>query len=630
MAMPQYTSSQGHMERLIATAVEMLVSLSQCQAVVVSNEEEIHALKSQLDSIRTAYEQQTQVVNNQTVYIRSLEYDLARSRVSPRPSSAASVDSYLLLASDPADSDGELHSLAMGQTIDQGPHKGLLQGSHEAPEQYSLDGLGQDPFQGLAPLMALAEHAIGGAAVDHPTAGVMFLTQSMLVQSPEEPRPGYPGGANVAFHWVSGASTQRTQEVSDAQTEVVSDAWNPEVAMTVDIAQTHGLFLPWLAEAETMATSSDESKTSVRVQKRGKSLQRKTVQLGKLAGGFSATVYWHPRLREYQGAIHVPKGQSIPDVSQLLLDLYHGREQIDCQRRSQPTQSAVRHQRRESTPVLDETAVEASKSESQKLPTDVRDGKDTGTDLQLASGADQHDAEHLATKAVTAGWQGSLVDAVYNLADNVSSVDNADVDADGSPEEVGVSIATCNGAENDHLGDLMMEGTCEVESGCRPSTDGDFDWSGLEWPEWTENEPAMSDWLVVDVGGALETGGPGEDAGHLTLGNMQTENMGQRRLFECVSEHLWRANRDGTAAEIAAEGGSSDGDGVLVRSRDVSGDDCKQRAQPNTAVQGSTELMASPTAAGSGVDIPMQHQAHFFQALALQFYRQSQAGTARN
>ncbi|KAK1991676.1 hypothetical protein LX36DRAFT_663077 [Colletotrichum falcatum] len=303
---------------------------------------------------------------------------------------------------------------------------------------------------------------------------------------------------------------------------------------------------------------------------------------------------------------------------------------MDLRRRSQPTQSAVRHQRREGTPVLDEATVETSKNEGQKLPADVRDGKDTGADPELASGADHHDAEHLAAKAVTAGLQGSLVDAVYNLADDVNSVDNADVDPDGSREEVSVSIATYNVAENDHVGDLMMEGTCEMESGCQPSIDGDFDWSGLELSEWTENEPAISDWLVVGVGGALETGGPSEDAGHLTLGNMETGNIGQRRLFERVSEHLWRAKQDRTAAEIAAEGGSSDGDGVLRQSRVVSQDGCKERAQPNTAVQGSAGLVASPTAVRSGVGALMQQQAHFFQALALQFYRQFHAGTARN
>ncbi|KAK2035732.1 hypothetical protein LZ31DRAFT_601927 [Colletotrichum somersetense] len=67
-----------------------------------------------------------------------------------------------------------------------------------------------------------------------------------------------------------------------------------------------------------MAASSDKSKTRFRVEKRGGTLKRKTVCFRQLAGVFSATVYWHPRLREYQGAIHVPKGQNILDVSQFI------------------------------------------------------------------------------------------------------------------------------------------------------------------------------------------------------------------------------------------------------------------------------------------------------------------------
>ncbi|KAK2038265.1 hypothetical protein LZ31DRAFT_130266 [Colletotrichum somersetense] len=174
MAMPQYTTSQGHsglMARLVAAVVEEFSAcLLQWQALVISKDEEIYALKSQLDSIKTANKQQTQALNSQTVYIQSLEYDLARLRVSPRPSLTASFDSYLLLGLDSAGSDGKPRSIAIGQVFDQGPHEGLLQHCHEAHEGYSLGSLDPDPFQGLAPLMALAETAMGGATVGYTAA----------------------------------------------------------------------------------------------------------------------------------------------------------------------------------------------------------------------------------------------------------------------------------------------------------------------------------------------------------------------------------------------------------------------------------------------------------------------------
>ncbi|GKT88559.1 hypothetical protein Ct61P_06409 [Colletotrichum tofieldiae] len=182
MAMPQHTSSQGHgvlTARLVAAVIgEMFGCLSQWQTVVIAKDEEIHALRSQLDSVKAANEQQTQALNSQMVYIRSLEYDLARSRVSPRPSSAASLDSYLLLASDSPGSDDEPRSLAKGHTSDQGSHEGLLQRCHEAHEPCSLDGLDQDPFHGLAPLLALAETAADGATVGHTTAGAGTAPES--------------------------------------------------------------------------------------------------------------------------------------------------------------------------------------------------------------------------------------------------------------------------------------------------------------------------------------------------------------------------------------------------------------------------------------------------------------------
>ncbi|GKT88558.1 C2H2 finger domain-containing protein [Colletotrichum tofieldiae] len=307
-------------------------------------------------------------------------------------------------------------------------------------------------------------------------------------------------------------------------------------------------------------------KAKDKVRKCGGSVIRKTLKLGQEAGVFTATIHYNPTYGQLDGAVHVPRARA-------------SRTSSNC-RATRPT---ARHQRRESTPILDEITVETSDSENQKLPTVAVDGGDTGdtdADPQLASGGDQHDAGPLEAKAVTAGLQGSLGDAVYKLTDDVNNVDNANVDADDSPE------ATCNATESAGSGtdsgisdreDLIAQGTCGMKIGCRTSKGSDFGWLGLQLPESTENGPALSDWLVVGMEETLNAGGPSEDAEGPTLRNMRTKSMGQCLFFERVSKQLWRAKQDRTAAEIAAGGGSSDGGG------DVFDDDhSKQRSQPTT------------------------------------------------
>ncbi|KAK1658076.1 hypothetical protein BDP55DRAFT_405132 [Colletotrichum godetiae] len=177
MAMPQHTSNQGHgalTARLVAAVIEeMFACLSQWQMLAVAKDEEIHALRAQLDGIKSTNEQQSQTLNHQTVYIRSLEYELARSRVAPRPSSAASFDSYLLLASDPLGSVDEPRSLSPGQPFEHGSHCGNLQHSEGATTvPCPLEGLEPIPLEGLAPLLALAETAASSASVSQTAAGI--------------------------------------------------------------------------------------------------------------------------------------------------------------------------------------------------------------------------------------------------------------------------------------------------------------------------------------------------------------------------------------------------------------------------------------------------------------------------
>ncbi|KAK1502581.1 uncharacterized protein CCOS01_17108 [Colletotrichum costaricense] len=183
MAMSQHTTNQGHgalTARLVAAVIEeMFACLSQWQMLVVAKDEEIHALRAQLDGIQSTNEQQSQTLNHQTVYIRGLEYDLARSRAAPRPSSVASFDSYLLLASDPLGSVDEPRSLSPGQTFKQGSHGDILQHSEGAMTvPCSLEGLEPIPFEGLAPLLALAETAASSATGGPIAAGISAAPES--------------------------------------------------------------------------------------------------------------------------------------------------------------------------------------------------------------------------------------------------------------------------------------------------------------------------------------------------------------------------------------------------------------------------------------------------------------------
>ncbi|KAK2036356.1 hypothetical protein LZ31DRAFT_636614 [Colletotrichum somersetense] len=224
-------------------------------------------------------------------------------------------------------------------------------------------------------------------------------------------------------------------------------------------------------------------------------------------------------------------------------------------------------------PTLDEITVEMSDGDMQELGRGAvyrgDAGEDTYRDLQPAVG-DQHDTNDLKGESVTGGFLGSVGDTTCNLTESIDDVNNADVNAVGSSEIVAVTLATSEGTEKDvvdestgcqtdgdtSVGDtLIAQGACDVEIGCQTSIDVDFDWSGLELPEFMENRPAMSDWLVVGEERTLSSGQPNEDAERTTAGSMQTRSMGQRQLFESVAKELWRAEQDRMAAERVAAGG---------------------------------------------------------------------------
>ncbi|KAH0419499.1 hypothetical protein CcaCcLH18_14368 [Colletotrichum camelliae] len=76
-----------------------------------------------------------------------------------------------------------------------------------------------------------------------------------------------------------------------------------------------------------------DKKAKEKVRKRGSSAKLKAVQTGKGAGVFSAVIYFNPTYGQLDGAVHVPEGQSMPDVNQFLAELANGTHEIGGQRR---------------------------------------------------------------------------------------------------------------------------------------------------------------------------------------------------------------------------------------------------------------------------------------------------------
>ncbi|KAF4473969.1 hypothetical protein CGGC5_v016913 [Colletotrichum fructicola Nara gc5] len=76
-----------------------------------------------------------------------------------------------------------------------------------------------------------------------------------------------------------------------------------------------------------------DKKAKEKVRKCGKSAKRKAVQLGEGARVFSAVIHFNPTYGQLDGAVHVPEGQSMPDVNQFLAELVNGTHEIGGQRR---------------------------------------------------------------------------------------------------------------------------------------------------------------------------------------------------------------------------------------------------------------------------------------------------------
>ncbi|KDN60007.1 hypothetical protein CSUB01_08018 [Colletotrichum sublineola] len=82
-----------------------------------------------------------------------------------------------------------------------------------------------------------------------------------------------------------------------------------------------------------------ERRAKAKIRKSGSSAKRKVAQLGEDAGVFSAVVYFNPTYGRLEGAIHVPDGQSIPDMNRFLEHLWNSLQSTSQKRISQETQT---------------------------------------------------------------------------------------------------------------------------------------------------------------------------------------------------------------------------------------------------------------------------------------------------
>ncbi|KAL0929578.1 uncharacterized protein CTRU02_215477 [Colletotrichum truncatum] len=181
MEMPQHTTDWGLDSlpaRLVTLViVEMEKCVSRWQQYAASKDAEIFELRRDYDKTKADSELQSRTVASQTMYIRSLEFELMRFRVAAEPLSPGLLDAVNLEVSDSPGSILELQSSVGGESYNSylpeglrhGIGQGADQGSNQGIEQGVGQGLDQGLDEGLYPLLALAGAATGNMNANHAT-----------------------------------------------------------------------------------------------------------------------------------------------------------------------------------------------------------------------------------------------------------------------------------------------------------------------------------------------------------------------------------------------------------------------------------------------------------------------------
>lgn len=64
--------------------------------------------------------------------------------------------------------------------------------------------------------------------------------------------------------------------------------------------------------------ATHDKKQKDKARKRGASLRRKVVELGKHCDILSAVIYWNPTRKALEAVMYLPDGQVVPDLNQLV------------------------------------------------------------------------------------------------------------------------------------------------------------------------------------------------------------------------------------------------------------------------------------------------------------------------
>ncbi|KAI3534606.1 hypothetical protein CABS03_15111 [Colletotrichum abscissum] len=213
-------------------------------------------------------------------------------------------------------------------------------------------------------------------------------------------------------------------------------------------------------------------KAKEKVRKCGASAKRKAVQLGEGAQVFSAVVHFNPTYGQLDGAVHVPDGQSIPDVNRFLAELVKGMHGTGRRRR------ATRRRRKRSTSEPGQSTAEIGDTiEVGVVGSSVRGTPDTvgyedATAKEVASG--DVDAPH----EIEADDDGAAVFGV-----TVSGVQQDDADVGETPSNPAEHEQRTDLAPLNHDGESMMEDFSMSDADTASATGAAEEGSFLGLPE---------------------------------------------------------------------------------------------------------------------------------------------------
>ncbi|KAK4076834.1 hypothetical protein Purlil1_12567 [Purpureocillium lilacinum] len=119
-----------------------------------------------------------------------------------------------------------------------------------------------------------------------------------------------------------------------------------------------------------------------KARKSGPSVRQKTEDLGRLANIFAATVHWDPTHLCFRAAVHLPEGETVPDMNQLIADALAGRnsQQAQRQRRRQLQSKPFTHREERQQALRRSTWKRGAQRSAPRTSVDLYDFPDSSAD----------------------------------------------------------------------------------------------------------------------------------------------------------------------------------------------------------------------------------------------------------